>query len=59
MWSKLGRFKKITKEMTPENRIDLLTFVLLHEGQKIKDKLGNRVINVAYYYITSSQIALF
>ena len=41
MWSKLGKFSKITKEMTPENRIDFLSQVLLYEGQKIRMGLGN------------------
>ncbi|XP_063442474.1 uncharacterized protein LOC134722776 [Mytilus trossulus] len=40
LWSYLGKFSKITKEMTPENRIDLLTDGLIHYGQKIREKLG-------------------
>lgn len=41
LWSYLGKFSSITKEMSPENRTDLLTDGLIYYGQKIKDKLGN------------------
>lgn len=40
LWSYLGKFSKITKEMTPENRIDLLTDGLIHYGKKIRERLG-------------------
>ena len=40
LWSYLGIFSNITKEMTPENRIDLLTDALLHYGRRIRDKLS-------------------
>ena len=40
MWSKIGRFSKITKEMTPENRSDFLAYALLHESQKAIIQLG-------------------
>ena len=40
LWSYLGKFSSITKEMTPENRIDLLTDALIYYGQKKKQKLG-------------------
>ncbi|XP_053401436.1 uncharacterized protein LOC123527517 [Mercenaria mercenaria] len=39
LWSYLGKFSKITKEMTPENRIDLLVDCLLHYGRRIRNKL--------------------
>lgn len=42
LWSYLGGFSTITKEMTPENRTtDLLTDGLIYFGQKIRDKIGN------------------
>ena len=41
LWSYLGKFSKITKEMTPEGRQDLLTDGLLYYGEKMKDKFGN------------------
>ncbi|XP_071124793.1 uncharacterized protein [Mytilus edulis] len=44
LWSYLGKFSKITKEMTPENRIDLLTDGLIHYGQKIREKLGHSLV---------------
>ncbi|XP_063399129.1 uncharacterized protein LOC134683743, partial [Mytilus trossulus] len=40
LWSYLGKFSRITKEMTPENRIDLLTDALLHYGSRIRNKLS-------------------
>lgn len=45
LWSYLGRFSSITKEMTPENRTDLLTDGLLYYGQKIKDKFGDTLVS--------------
>ncbi|VDI65038.1 Hypothetical predicted protein [Mytilus galloprovincialis] len=41
LWSYLGGFSSIIKEMTPENRTDLLTDGLIYFGQKIRDKLAN------------------
>ena len=40
LWSFLRGFSSITKEMTPENRIDLLSEALEHYGCKIIDKMG-------------------
>lgn len=39
LWSYLGKFSKVTKEMTPENRIDLPVDDLIHYGSKIESKL--------------------
>lgn len=39
LWSYLGKFSAITKEMTPENRTDLLTEALMHYGRKIRDRI--------------------
>ncbi|XP_061592259.1 uncharacterized protein LOC133457248 isoform X2 [Cololabis saira] len=36
LWSFLRRFGKVTKEMTPSHRIDLLTDALLHYSEKIR-----------------------
>ncbi|VDI77370.1 Hypothetical predicted protein, partial [Mytilus galloprovincialis] len=44
LWSYLGKFSSITKEMTPENRIDLLTDALIYYGQKKKQKLGASLV---------------
>ncbi|XP_052063025.1 uncharacterized protein LOC127702761 [Mytilus californianus] len=44
LWSYLGGFSSITKEMTPENRTDLLTDGLIYFGQKIRDKLGYTLV---------------
>lgn len=40
LWSYLGKFRLITKEMTPENRTDLLTEALLNYGHKLSQKLS-------------------
>ena len=40
LWSFLRDFSKITKEMSPEKRIDTLTDGLLHYGRGIVKKLG-------------------
>ncbi|KAL3859476.1 hypothetical protein ACJMK2_009696 [Sinanodonta woodiana] len=40
LWSFLGKFSNISKEMTPENRIDLLVDGLIHYGQKVTRKQG-------------------
>lgn len=42
LWSYLGGFSKITKEMTPENWVDLLTDGLLNYGRKVKENLGKK-----------------
>ncbi|CAG2209726.1 unnamed protein product [Mytilus edulis] len=44
LWSYLGGFSTITKEMTPENRTDLLTDGLIYFGQKIRDKIGDTLV---------------
>ncbi|KAK3606466.1 hypothetical protein CHS0354_041413 [Potamilus streckersoni] len=36
----LGKFKSISKEMTPENRVDLLVNGLMHYGDNMKRKQG-------------------
>ena len=41
LWSYLGNFKTITKEMTLENRTDLLVEALMNYGDKLTRKLGS------------------
>lgn len=45
LWSYLGKFSNISKEMTPENRTDLLVDGLLHYGKRIIQKQGTTLIN--------------
>ena len=39
LWSYLRRFGKMTKEMRPSHRIDVLSDALLHYSQQCKDNL--------------------
>ena len=41
LWSYLRRFSRMTKEMRPAHRTDILCHVLLYYGSKTKQKLGN------------------
>ena len=40
LWSYLRRFGKMTKEMRPSHRIDVLSDAILHYSQHCKDTLG-------------------
>ena len=40
MWSYLRRFSRMTKEMRPAHRIDVLSHALLYYGRITKRKLG-------------------
>lgn len=40
LWSYLRRFSRMTKEMRPAHRIDVLTHALLYYGLRSKQKLG-------------------
>jgi hypothetical protein len=40
LWSFLRRFGKMTKEMRPSHRIDVLSDAILYYGRLCKDKLG-------------------
>ena len=40
LWSYLRRFGRMTKEMRPAHRIDVLAHALVHYGMKTKAKLG-------------------
>lgn len=50
LWSYLRSFSKITKEMTPAHRMDLLSDALLHFGSKKKGNIGIYTA-VLYYYL--------
>ncbi len=39
MWSILRRFSRMTKEMRPAHRVDILTHALLYYGLGVKYKL--------------------
>ena len=39
LWSYLRRFSRITKEMNPAHRIDILVHALIYYGMKKKEKL--------------------
>lgn len=40
LWSKVRRYSRMTKEMRPSHRIDVLTDVFLHLGREANYKLG-------------------
>ena len=44
LWSYLRRFGRMTKEMRPSHRIDILSHALLHYGHKTKEKLGEHSV---------------
>lgn len=44
LWSYLRRFGKVTKEMTPSHRVDLLTDALLHYSSRIRKSQGKGVM---------------
>ena len=44
LWSYLRRFGRMTKEMRPAHRTDILTHALVHYGQKTRAKLGREII---------------
>lgn len=48
LWSYLRSFSKITKEMTPAHRTDLLSDALMHFGSK---KMGNIGLPFYYYFV--------
>lgn len=48
MWSYLRRFSRMTKEMRPAHRVDILSHALLYYGFKTKQKLGNELCNEFY-----------
>ena len=40
LWSHMRRFSRMTKEMRPSHRIDVLTDALIYCGQKAAANLG-------------------
>lgn len=40
MWSYLRRFSRMTKEMRPSHRVDVISSALIHYGMLKKKKLG-------------------
>lgn len=54
LWSYLGRFARMTKEMSSGNRVDLLTDALSHYCKQKQRKLGeysNLLVILTYMYI--------
>ena len=47
LWSFLRRFSKMTKEMRPSHRTDVLSHALAYYGWKKKEKLGTRMYDMA------------
>ena len=50
LWSYLRNFSKMTKEMRPAHRIDILTHALVYYGIRKKNRLGK--IDLHYYYMS-------
>lgn len=44
LWSYLRRFSRMTKEMRPAHRTDVLCHALIYYGYKTKQKLGMCII---------------
>ena len=44
LWSYLRKFNKISKEMKPDHRTDLLTDGVVHYGQRIKKQIGTVLV---------------
>ncbi|XP_030297532.1 uncharacterized protein LOC115596498 isoform X2 [Sparus aurata] len=44
LWSYLRRFGKVTKEMTPSHRVDLLTDALLHYSSRIRKSQAKALV---------------
>lgn len=61
LWSYLGRFARMTKEMSSGNRVDLLTDALSHYCEQKRRKLGecktmsNLRVVLTYMYIHTSR----
>lgn len=44
LWSYLRRYGRMTKEMRPSHRTDILVHALVHYGRKTKAKLGELIL---------------
>lgn len=54
MWSYLRRFGRMTKEMRPSHRVDVLAHALLYYGQMTKQKLRKcllKVVTLPYHAV--------
>lgn len=47
LWSYLRRFGKMTKEMRPSHRTDILVHALIHYGMKTSKKVGTKLVIIA------------
>lgn len=45
LWSYLRKFSKMTKEMTSDNRVDVLSCALFHYSRLQMEKIGNLLEN--------------
>ncbi len=62
LWSYLRRYGKMTKEMRPTHRIDVLTDALIYYGIMTKKKLGTVdgfVCFIVSLYLLNSKAATF
>ena len=57
LWSHMRRYSKMTKEMRPSHRVDVLTDALLHCARKAATNLGFTFINLPLILYNYSQIA--
>ena len=48
VWAYQRKFGKMTKEMRPSHRVDVLSDVLLHYGLKTKQKLGTDILYIHF-----------
>ena len=51
MWSYLRRFSRMTKEMRPSHRIDILTDAIIYYRQKRIDNIGTAYILYVHVHI--------
>ena len=50
LWSYLRRFNRMTKEMRPSHRIDILAHALIYYGMKKKEKLSEYILYYLLHY---------
>lgn len=58
LWSYLRRFSRMTKEMRPAHRINILSHALLYHVSISKNKLGN-LYSCYYILLAMGKYALF
>ena len=59
LWSYLRRFGRMTKEMRPAHRVDILTHALLHYGDKTKQKLRMCTFNTLDFACRHTEVKVF